>query len=98
MALASQQRHSSSLPQKRLPEEPCASTPCVQPVNPIPAPHSRCHVPLRDNHVYALCYTKCLVCQRCVCHWYRVLDLIKRAQFRCGLARCRQEGCIVLCC
>src|SRR4029453_6219056 len=62
MALAFQQRHNSPLPQKRLPEEPCASTPCVQPVNPIPASHSRCHVPLRDNHVCALCYTKCLVC------------------------------------
>src|SRR5262249_26236071 len=72
MALASQQtRRSSSLPQKRLPEEPCASILCVHPVNTVPALHLRCHVPLRDNHACPLCYMKCLMCQFYVhlCLW-----------------------------
>src|SRR5262245_47837967 len=80
MAFASQQRHITSLPQKRLSEEPCAATLCIQPINTISALYSRCHVPLRDNHVCAICYTKCLMCQLCThfCHCCGVLVVLSR--------------------
>ena len=62
---------------------------CVQPVNTISASHSRCHVPLRDNHACAICYTKCLVLSQSASCTPAASD---RLPVPCRLTTCRQEG------